>query len=80
METINKIILEALFYRYGSSSYIYIKPVWIVNIATFKENWRCGVGGQSSRACASAWVPSQVNVPVSWHDAHFTAEQLNTTE
>lgn len=27
-----------------------------------------------------AWAPLQVNLPVSWHDAHFTAEQLNTTE
>lgn len=26
-----------------------------------------------------AWAPLQVNVPVSWHDAHFQAEQLNTS-
>jgi hypothetical protein len=24
-----------------------------------------------------AWAPLQINVPVSWHDSHFKAEQLN---
>ena len=27
-----------------------------------------------------AWAPLQVNVPVSWHDSHFQAEQLNTAK